>query len=358
MSRLLIADIGAGTIDILYYDMSSGMHFKAVGKSPVQYLADRAAAIPGKLLVTGVEMGGGAMSAVLKARAQEGEVVMSASSAATIHHLPDRVRSFGIRVVPDGETESFREDKKYHTLNIGDVDMERLKSMVESLGVPFEFDIVGFCVQDHGVAPKGVSHLDFRHNLFKSRLDQDPSPHSLLYRSDEIPETFNRLRAVARCAREMPADEVYVMDSGMAAVLGASMDEQAIHKDRIMIVDVATSHTVGAAMERHEIAGFFEYHTHDITLDRLETLLVDLADGKLDHDRILDEGGHGAYTRKFFGFKNADIILATGPKRRMIRHSRLPFVFGAPLGDNMMTGTVGVLEAIRRRKGFDPIMYV
>jgi hypothetical protein len=27
------------------------------------------------------------------------------------------------------------------------------------------------------------------------------------------------------------------------------------------------------------------------------------------------------------------------------------------LGDNMMTGTVGVLEAIRRREGLDPISY-
>ncbi|MBW1804219.1 MAG: pyruvate formate-lyase activating enzyme, partial [Deltaproteobacteria bacterium] len=247
---------------------------------------------------------------------------------------------------------------QYATLNIGDVDIDRLRSMIESLGVPFEFDIVGFCAQDHGVAPEGVSHLDFRHNLFKSLLDQGPSPHSLLYRSDEIPETFNRLRAVARSAHEMPTDEVYVMDSGMAAILGASMDEQVRHKDRVMIVDVATSHTVGATMEGHEIAGFFEYHTHDITPDRLEILLIDLADGKLDHDRILDEGGHGAYTRKSFGFKNTDIILATGPKRGMIRHSKLPFVFGSPLGDNMMTGTVGVLEAIRRRKGFDTIAYI
>jgi hypothetical protein len=30
---------------------------------------------------------------------------------------------------------------------------------------------------------------------------------------------------------------------------------------------------------------------------------------------------------------------------------------GAPLGDNMMTGTVGLLEAIRRHKGLEPIEY-
>jgi len=46
------------------------------------------------------------------------------------------------------------------------------------------------------------------------------------------------------------------------------------------------------------------------------------------------------------------------PKRKMAAASRLPMVWGAPLGDNMMTGTVGLLEAVRRRKKLDPIFYV
>jgi len=70
------------------------------------------------------------------------------------------------------------------------------------------------------------------------------------------------------------------------------------------------------------------------------------------------EGGHGAYIRKAFGFGAAEIIVATGPKRGMLRKSRLPIVFGAPLGDNMMTGTAGVLEAVRRRKGLEPVLDV
>jgi hypothetical protein len=62
--------------------------------------------------------------------------------------------------------------------------------------------------------------------------------------------------------------------------------------------------------------------------------------------------------RKAFGFQAAEIILATGPKRSLVENSRLPIVFGAPFGDNMMTGTVGVLEAIRIRKGLKPISYL
>ena len=52
------------------------------------------------------------------------------------------------------------------------------------------------------------------------------------------------------------------------------------------------------------------------------------------------------------------MIVATGPKRRLIGNSRLEISYGAPLGDNMMTGTVGILEAIRRREGKPPISYL
>jgi uncharacterized protein (DUF1786 family) len=90
----------------------------------------------------------------------------------------------------------------------------------------------------------------------------------------------------------------------------------------------------------------------------LEVLLRDLADGILEHGQILDEGGHGAYIRKSFGFSKADLIIATGPKRKLVEHAQLPIQFGSPLGDNMMTGTVGVLESIRRRKGLGPISYL
>ena len=147
------------------------------------------------------------------------------------------------------------------------------------------------------------------------------------------------------------------MDSGMAAILGASMDSQARSMKRVLVVDVATSHTLGAAIEEGRINGFFEYHTRDITLPRLEYLLRELAEGTLTHGQILKEGGHGAYIRKAFGYEAAERMVVTGPKRGLVEGSRLPFATGTPLGDTMMTGAVGVLEAIRRRKGLGPISY-
>lgn len=358
MSRFLMVDIGAGTMDVLCVDTESELHYKAVVISPVRYLAEKVAESSGNLVITGSEMGGGPITQVLKQRARAGEVLMSASAAATVHHNPDRVRSLGISILPNEEADSYRRRPGYSAIEIGDVDAERLRQIVAGFGVPFRFDAAALCAQDHGVPPADVSHLDYRHNLFAECLQRNPFPEALLYRAEEVPATMNRLRSMADDARLLPAEEIYVMDSGMAAILGASMDIQARDKHAVLVLDVATSHTVGAALENDEICGFFEYHTQDISLQRLESLVRDLADGQLVHEQILTEGGHGAFIRKAFGFENAEILVTTGPKRKLVYGSKLQLVYGAPLGDNMMTGAVGLLEALRRRKGLAPMLYI
>ncbi len=122
-------------------------------------------------------------------------------------------------------------------------------------------------------------------------------------------------------------------------------------------MDVATSHTVGAALCGDELCGFFEYHTCEITREKIENLLAALANGTIDHRKVLEEGGHGAYLRRSFGFENADILISTGPKRRLLAGSALPIIAGSPLGDNMMTGCAGLLESVRRRNNIPALDY-
>jgi uncharacterized protein (DUF1786 family) len=351
VNRFLMLDIGAGTLDILYYDAKSSLQYKAVVRSPVLTVAEKAAATSGHLLVKGVEMGGGPISEVLKARGRQAHVVMTPSASATLHHDPDRVKAWGIDVLDDDTVDRYASDPAFSTLTLGDLDLDRIERIVHDFGVSFSFDAVGICAQDHGVPPKGVSHLDFRNSIFTSHLDERPFPAHLLFRADEVPSHFSRLRCIAVSAQKIPAKEIYVMDSGMAAILGASLDPQARSKQRIMVLDIATSHTVGATMEQSSLAGFFEYHTRDITLEKIERLMVHLGNGKLEHKHILEEGGHGAYLRKALGFPNLEIIVATGPKRKLLKGSRFNIHPGAPLGDNMMTGTAGLFEAIRARHG-------
>lgn len=358
MSRFLCVDIGAGTMDVLWFDTESVHHYKAVVVSPVRTIAERAARTTGDLVVTGCEMGGGPVTAVLRRRAETNEVVASASAAATLHHDPEKVRGWGIAVVEDAEAEKMLRRKRHAHLVLEDVEADRLERIVAGFGVPFEFDAAAVCVQDHGVPPPGVSHLDFRHSIYRQRLDARPHPHELLFAASEVPPALNRLRSAAAGMSKLPAREAYVMDSGMAAVVGAALDAHVPEDRPFVVLDVATSHTVCASVAEGELAGLVEYHTADITRERLDGLLEELADGRLEHRRILDEGGHGAYIRKAVGRSALETVIATGPKRRLVRGSCHPMIWGAPLGDNMMTGCVGLLESLRRRIGLEFILYV
>jgi uncharacterized protein (DUF1786 family) len=358
MSIFLLLDVGAGTLDVLFYDDLSGLHYKAVVKSPVLYLAERAQSISGNLLITGVEMGGGALLEVLSRHAQNAKVVVCASAARTLSHNPDRIRKAGLTIIEDSQASTLPDLESYTLLGLSDLQYEHLENIVKSFGVSFEFDIVGVCAQDHGTPPAGKSHLDFRHEIIKAALDRKPSAESLLYEKGSVPPFLNRLNSIAQTASNLPCTEVYVMDSGIAAVLGASRDFGLRGKRKFVVLDIATSHTVCAAIEDEEIACLVEYHTRDLNLAKLESLLVDLAEGRLIHRHVLAEGGHGAYIRKTLGVEAIESIVATGPKRRLVENSKLPITFGAPLGDNMMTGTTGLLEAIRRRKKLDFSLYL
>ena len=352
MARYLLIDVGAGTMDILYYDDGAALHYKAVVKSPAVRLAERIEGTRGDLVIVGRERGGGRLTEVLKQRAIRDRVMIARSAAATLHHNLERVKGVGLEILTDDEAAGLARDESLPGLIFGDIDPQWIRAIVTGLGVPFEFDAVGVCVQDHGVPPAGVSHLDYRHQLFVERLAAAPWPHTLLYEAAAVPTTMNRLCAVAADAAQLATATVYVMDSGMAAILGATQDPGVRRRqDPLLVLDIATSHTVGAAVVDGELAGFFEYHTHAITPERLTGLLKELADGTLSHESVLAEGGHGAYIRKAVGFANIDTIVATGPKRALIKGADLPIVWGAPLGDNMMTGCLGLLQAIRRHEG-------
>jgi uncharacterized protein (DUF1786 family) len=83
----------------------------------------------------------------------------------------------------------------------------------------------------------------------------------------------------------------------------------------------------------------------------MEELLINLGNGKLNHQAIIAEGGHGAYIRSTPGFDRVEKIVVTGPRRREIMEDiKLEYIEGSPMGDNMMTGTAGLLESINRKE--------
>ncbi len=249
----------------------------------------------------------------------------------------------------------------FNKFELSDIQPNRIQKIIESFGSPFKFDAIAACAQDHGIPPKNVSHLDFRHKQFSRLLDKNPSLSSTLHSRDTIPTNMNRLHSIANCLIQLPTKKIYVMDSGMAAILGASMDPIAQSKKRMIVLDIATSHTVGAAIQNGIITSFFEYHTKNITEKKLKKLIQDLPEGKISYDQVLKDGGHGAYTRDTFKYCSVEAIIITGPLRHIITDcccNNIPIFFGSPWGDNMMTGTTGLMEAMRLKIGLLPIRYI
>ena len=159
MRKFLLVDVGAGTVDILYFDTDKDFHYKAVAKSPVRTLAEDIQRLSGDLLVTGGEMGGGPVTDVLKKRATTSEVIMSSSSAATLNHNLEKVRQWGIQIVDDDRADEMTRLATHSHVVLGDIQPQRLQHIVEGFGVPFAFDAVVACAQDHGVpSSSGTAH--------------------------------------------------------------------------------------------------------------------------------------------------------------------------------------------------------
>ncbi|MBW1971799.1 MAG: pyruvate formate-lyase activating enzyme [Deltaproteobacteria bacterium] len=350
MARILTIDVGAGTMDILWVDTEKKLLYKLVAKSPTMFLAEKILSSQKDIVITGVEMGGGAIANAIKEKAKEKKVVITKSAAFTIHSDLSRVKSYGVRIVDDNENLKELNKKEWDYFETKDIDPERIYAILETIGVEPFVDIIGVAVQDHGRPPKGLSAIDFRHEIFKKSLSNNPYPWTFIFNDNEIPAYLTRMKAVVKSVKKLNPSSIYIMDTGMAAITGAYLDDLSMVKDIVVVLDIATSHTLGATLIKGEVAGFFEYHTKGINSSIISSYVKALADGKLIHKKVVEEGGHGAFIRKLVGFENVEAIIATGPKRDIIKDIDLKIHFGSPIGDNMMTGAVGLLFAIGKKE--------
>jgi uncharacterized protein (DUF1786 family) len=347
MAKFLCIDTGAGTQDILFFDSEKSEYFKIVAPSPTRILADIISKTDGDLFVSGYEMGGGPVTMALKEKVKKRKIYITKKAAVTIHNDLEKVKKMGFNFIKQEEI-PFRKDT--FKIKLGDISWERIYNFIKSIDIQPPFDYLLIALQDHGKPNLEVSNKDFRHIIFKERLKERPFPEHFLFSKDEVPSYLTRMQAVLECVKSFPVDKVYIMDSGPAAILGASLDYRAKNFDIIITLDMATSHTLGALLVRNEICGFFEYHTKDITKAKLDELLFCLANGDISHKQILNDGGHGAYIKNAPGYSSIQAIIVTGPKRNILNNSKHKIQFGAPLGDNMMTGTCGLLEALNRKE--------
>jgi uncharacterized protein (DUF1786 family) len=136
---------------------------------------------------------------------------------------------------------------------------------------------------------------------------------------------------------------VVVMDTAPAAVLGALEDPIVAEQRDALIVNVGNFHTLAFQFRNGRFVRLFEHHTGLLTPDTLAGWLRRLADGRVTHESVFADHGHGA-----LALDNAPVrlefVAVVGPRRAMLRSVGLPVYFAVPHGDQMMAGCFGLLR--------------
>jgi uncharacterized protein (DUF1786 family) len=353
--KILALDIGAGTEDILLYDdrkKSIENCVKMVLPSPSQVFAAKvseATRLYRDLFVKGDIIGGGAFAFALRNHVEKGlRVAMTESAAYTIRNDLDEVKELGIEITRESQLNNFNGE----TLTTEEVNLTKLEAFLADFNETIlDVDVVAVAVQDHGVFPKGTSNRRFRIQKMKELLKRNPRPESLAFREDEIPSCFLRMKSAVQASRkQLPKAKALVMDTSPAAILGCLKDPAVEEADPILAINVGNGHTMAAITRKGKIVGVMEHHTRLLNPQKIERLLVNFADGKLSDEEVFKDGGHGLFfLAEPPSFSKIERIATTGPNRNILAKTNLSVHFACPAGDVMMTGTMGLIEASKRK---------
>jgi uncharacterized protein (DUF1786 family) len=350
--KVLTVDIGTGTQDIYLYDSRLDLEngFKLVVPSPTMMVRQQLQTATRNLqpvLLTGVTMGGGPSHWATEAHLKAGlDVYATPDAARSFNDDLDEVCDMGIQVVSEDEAHQLA--GKTTQIELLDFDFQQIHTALSGFGVSLDdLAAVGVAVFDHGYAPPGYSDRQFRFDYLDSRIQQENRLSAFAFQGDAVPEIMTRLQAVVSSARGVDAPLV-VMDTAPAAVLGAKFDMRINQKQRIVIANVGNFHTLAFRLGNDGIEGVFEHHTGLVNLEKLDHLLVSLADGSLKHEDVFEDHGHGAliYSNEPLSLGSGDFgVAVTGPRRALMRKSTLRPYYAAPFGDMMITGCFGLLAA-------------
>ena len=361
--QILTVDVGTGTQDIFLYDSRLDLEngFKLVVPSPTMIVhrrLEQATRQQQAVLLTGVTMGGGPSAWAAEEHARAGLLIFATPSAArSFNDELEAVEEMGIQVI--GEDEAAHLPASVLRLELRDFDFSAIRRALEEFGVSLhELAAVAVAVFDHGNSPPGYSDRQFRFDYLDERIQTENRLSAFAYRSEDVPPIMTRLQAVVASAQGLDAPLV-VMDTAPAAVLGARLDPTVASRPRVLIANVGNFHTLAFRLGPSGIEGVFEHHTGLLDLPKLETLLVALAEGRLKHEDVFGDHGHGAliYDPNPLPIGNGDFdVVVTGPRRNlfkpaMVQHvvpgtrSLIPY-FAVPFGDMMIAGCFGLLAAV------------
>jgi uncharacterized protein (DUF1786 family) len=349
--KILAIDIGAGTQDILLFDSEKNIEncISLVLPTPSKFLAEKIKKIKGDLFIHGDTIGGGSIGKAIDLHLKKGyRVAMEESAAYSIRNDLDEVVSMGIEVKRQPDFTPFQE------FEICEIDLPMLRNFLAQFGENFSFDVIAIAVQDHGVAPKGVSDRIFRFEKMEEMLRKDNRPESFQFTEATVPDYFLRMQSAVKAARRISSSPILVMDTSFSAILGC-VDEI---KGPSLVVNVGNGHTIAALLVNGRIEGIYEHHTHQLTPEKLENHLHLFTRGELKRQEVFEDNGHGVIT--LTPFLGETPVWVTGPNRDLFKGTSLQFTYAAPGGNTMMTGPMGLVKAAQYKFGnsySDEVLY-
>jgi uncharacterized protein (DUF1786 family) len=348
--RILAIDIGTGTQDILLFDSQREVEncLKMVMPSPTVLLADAVRAATGRgedVLLTGVTMGGGPCAWAVSDHLRAGlRVYATAAAARTFNDDLEAVAEMGVILVGDDEGQRLGDGVR--RLRTGDLDYRAVAEAFSSFGVDLErgLDGIAVAVFDHGHAPPRVSDRVFRFRYLEERLRVDNRLSTFAFLAADVPPIMTRMLAVVESSPR-PDIPLLLMDTAPAAVVGALEDRVAAPCRPVIVVNVGNFHCLAFRLGEAGVEGLFEHHTGKLTAEELDGLLERLADGRLSDAEVFASHGHGATLfRRDAIPPDERRVVVTGPRRGLLRQSRLGAHFAAPFGDMMMAGCFGLIR--------------
>ena len=346
--RILAVDVGTGTQDILLFDSSNLVEncVKMVMPSPTAQLAARIARATARgqsILLTGVTMGGGPSKRALSRHTEVGLAAYATVEAAlTFHDDLEVVKGMGVTVIAPDEVPPL---PNLEVIELKDLNLTAIRQALDAFGVDSRFDAIAVAVLDHGFAPPGVSNRLFRFDHLRHLMAERNELMAFAYLAPELPDHLTRMKAVAKSIdSDVP---VLLLDTGVAAALGALQDSGVSQHDDLVTVNLGNAHAIAFHLHGSSIEGLFEHHTRLLDAASLDSMITGLVRGTLTNDDVYESGGHGAVV--IGRHQGKPFVAITGPRQEVMAGSSLKPHRAVPHGDTMLAGCYGLVSACALR---------
>lgn len=359
--RILAVDVGTGTQDILLFESGKTIEncFKLVMPSPTVIIAERIKRATERgqpILLTGVTMGGGPCHWAARDHALAGyAVAVTPEAGRTFDDDLTAVEQMGFEIIDAVEALRRVENPDWLHIELQDFDARAIVTALRAFDVDPTVDALAIAAFDHGAAPPGISDRRFRFNFIAETVRKDPTPSAFAYAANQTPADLTRLRAIAgssaryiELTASSPRSPLLLMDTGSAAVLGSLEDPLVRKQQDSLLCNIGNFHTLAFHLVDGRITGIFEHHTGEIRQAQLEDMLVKLARGTLTNEEVFETSGHGALIlgQPLSAGHSHPFLAVTGPRREMLRGSKLHPYEAVPHGDMMLAGCYGLLRAL------------